>query len=68
MNISYCRFRNTLNDLQDCYENVEEYDFTDSSEYENQAFKEFFQLCQNIVDDYDSSYGYKLEKKQLEEE
>jgi len=66
MNMSYCRFENTVRDMRDCLENIEEYDFTNSSDYENTAFKEFFELCQEVLDDYNSNYGKQLEKKQLD--
>ena len=49
-NMSYCRFRNTLNDLQDCYNNMEE---DDLSIEEKQARQQLIQLCRNIVEEYE---------------
>lgn len=46
-NMSYCRFENTVNDLQDCYDNWEV-----NSEEEERAQKRLVQLCQWIVADY----------------
>jgi hypothetical protein len=48
-NMSYCRFRNTVSDLRDCYEN---WDDDDLSEEETRAQRYLLQLCQNIVADY----------------
>ena len=47
-NMSYCRFRNTLQDLWDCYENLHEEDL--SSE-EQQARQRLIEICQKIVDE-----------------
>ena len=49
-NMSYCRFENTLKDLEDCYENWE----LDESapETEESAQSKLLALCQNIVSDY----------------
>ncbi len=48
-NMSYCRFRNTLPDLNDCYENMDE-EITD--EEEKRARKRLIELCENIYADY----------------
>ena len=45
-NMSYCRFRNTLNDLQDCENN---FDNINSIE-ELVAAKRLLKTCQRIVD------------------
>jgi hypothetical protein len=45
-NMSYCRFRNTLNDLRDCENNFSNI----SSTEELRAAKEMLKLCQDIVD------------------
>jgi hypothetical protein len=48
-NMSYCRFRNTLNDLRDCEGN---FDNINSME-ELVAAKRLLKLCQQIVDSVD---------------
>ena len=48
-NMSYCRFRNTLNDLQDCENN---FDNINSIE-ELVAAKRLLKTCQRIVDSID---------------
>ena len=48
-NMSYCRFRNTLNDLRDCEDN---FDNINSIE-ELRAAKQLLQVCQRIVDAID---------------
>jgi hypothetical protein len=45
-NLSYCRFRNTLSDLRDCYENIE--DIPENSE-EVRAREQLIELCARIV-------------------
>lgn len=52
-NMSYCRFRNTLADLEDCYEHIDDYDLSDE---EKEAKKQLIELCTTIAweegDDY----------------
>jgi hypothetical protein len=48
-NMSYCRFRNTLNDLRDCESNFDDI----SSIEELVAAKRLLQACQRIVDSID---------------
>jgi hypothetical protein len=48
-NMSYCRFRNTLNDLRDCYHNFDSI----NSDEELRAAKQLLALCQDIVDEID---------------
>jgi hypothetical protein len=48
-NMSYCRFHNTLEDLRDCYDNMDD---GDMSEAEKQARKRLIQLCREIADNY----------------
>jgi phosphate uptake regulator len=47
-NMSYCRFRNTLSDLQKCYENMD----NDLSEEEQEAKDELISLCKDIAREY----------------
>ena len=50
MNMSYCRFQNTLKDLRDCHDNINEEVSSDEEEY---ARKKLVELCQVIVDEFD---------------
>lgn len=50
-NMSYCRFRNTLEDLQDCEENMADTD--ELSDDEARARKRLIALCMKIAEDYD---------------
>ena len=45
--MSYCRFENTYNDLNDCYRNI---DNTDLSRTEIAARKQLIELCQLIAE------------------
>lgn len=49
MNLSYCRFQNTYEDLKDCYEN---WDYTESEE-EEEAKIELLELCKKIVEEHE---------------
>lgn len=46
-NMSYCQFRNTLEDLQDCYAN-----WDTENEEEIKARKRLLKLCKEIADNY----------------
>ena len=48
-NMSYCRFRNTLPDLQDCYENMDEMDL---DEEEFRARIRLIELCCLIANEF----------------
>ena len=48
-NMSYCRFQNTLNDLRDCYEHIEDEDL---SEDEKEARNKIKELCKDIALDF----------------
>ena len=50
--MSYCRMRNTANDLQDCINAIEEGEYTDEiSREERQGLDEIFELAQYLVND-----------------
>jgi len=49
-NMSYCRFENTLYDLMDCYNNINN---ELSSDHEVRARKAMIKLCQEILEAYD---------------
>ena len=48
-NMSYCRFENTLRDLQDCYEHMDDPNLSSSEERARQGI---IDLCYNIVENY----------------
>ena len=52
-NMGYCAFENTVRDMQDCIDRIDDFDFDDASEYEVIAFKTFYDLCREVVDNYD---------------
>jgi hypothetical protein len=47
-NMSYCRFENTLRDLQDCEQNL--FDELEKDEYEHKARRRLIELCHSIAD------------------
>lgn len=49
MNMSYCRFENTLRDLQDCAEHLHA-DLSGSAS-ETRARRRLIELCQEIIDE-----------------
>ena len=57
MNMSYCRFQNTVIDLVDCLRALEEinYDLTKLSADEEQAARRLIEICQEIAGQYDKN-------------
>ncbi len=53
-NMSYCRFSNTLSDLSDCYEVMDE---VPRSEEERKARVALIKLCRSIAADYTDEDG-----------
>lgn len=54
-NMSYVRFENTLEDLQDCKEALDEgalNDVMNMSGFEREAMFSLIELCQEIADEY----------------
>jgi len=50
-NMSYCRFENTSNDLQDCVDNWElDEEEASASDYEIRAKKKIIKLAKEIVE------------------
>lgn len=56
MNMSYCRFENTLSDLNDCESALDDFVNNDensiSSERERSKAKQLIELCRYIADNY----------------
>lgn len=56
-NMSYCRFQNTVLDLQDCYDALEEMGdneaiLKDLSSEELRSKKRLIRLCEDIINDF----------------
>ena len=49
-NMSYCRFSNTVGDLQDCYDAMDETEKL--SPAESKARQRLIRLCVSIAEDY----------------
>lgn len=78
-NMSYCRFHNTLIDLNDCESALNEFINDDenviSSDEERRCAKKLIELCQYIaenytaedIDEYARHYGEEAENEEEEE-
>lgn len=79
-NMSYCRFRNTLSDLNDCESALDSFinndENTISSEEERSKAKKLIELCVYIaenytaedIDEYAKHYDEEAENEEEEEE
>ena len=58
-NMSYCRFQNTLQDLRDCKDALEDFiqnnDNVISSAEERRCAKNLIDVCKEIADNYEES-------------
>jgi len=61
-NMSYCRFQNTLGDLQDCADNM--VNTKDASGEEIEARKGLIDLCVNIALDFGSEVDRPCEESE----
>ena len=52
-NMSYCRFRNTVNDLADCKSALDDESFDELDEDEQQAARRMYKLCKNFIKTYE---------------
>ena len=52
-NMSYCRFENTLSDLEECYYALETEGWESLSASEMQHAHDLIKLCRNIADDFE---------------
>jgi hypothetical protein len=50
-NMSYCRFRNTLGDLRDCYEHLHDPLIAGCSDGEHAARTQLLELCGKILEE-----------------
>ena len=65
-NMGYCRFENTVGDLKDCYDNMDD---SDLSATETKARERLLLMCKRIADDYESEIEDLMEarKKRIAE-
>jgi hypothetical protein len=63
MNMSYCRFQNTLLDLQDCYDNLPDGNL---SHAEAAAFAQIVALAKDIAETYEDLDYYQLKDLAIE--
>ena len=59
-NMSYCRFQNTLTDLRDCYDHMDNED--DLSPEEQKARNDILELAAELIEDYGLEIGFYLEE------
>jgi hypothetical protein len=52
-NMSYCRFDNTVSDLMDCYNNLDQFDSGELSKREAKAAYRLIKLAMEIAANYD---------------
>jgi len=64
-NMSYCRYENTLKDLEDCEEHFDEKVNSDS---EHEARKELIQLCMNIASSFENEEDVEQQMNSLYDE
>ena len=57
-NMSYCRFQNTVQDLDDCFENFDDA----KSEEEKRARKRIIEICVEIALDYGCEIDREVEE------
>ena len=49
-NMSYCRFKNTSMDLQDCLEAIENEEIHDLVDYEYEGIRDILDYCEAILE------------------
>ena len=49
-NMSYCRFKNTSMDLQDCLEAIENNEIEDLVDYEYEGMQDILDCCEAILE------------------
>ena len=58
-NMSYCRFQNTVGDLQDCWDNI---DAGYLSEEEKSARERLIKICVDVALDYGHEVGKEVQE------
>ena len=51
-NMSYCRFQNTLSDLWECFEALNEENLEDLSTEERRSAQEMLLLCEQFLEEH----------------
>jgi len=64
-NMSYCRFENTLRDLRDCYDNM---DNDNLSKLEFYARKQMVEMCINIANQHEDIIDQEFLEDDFEED
>lgn len=64
-NMSYCRFENTLKDLQECEEHLDD---DDLSESEHKYRKRLIKLCMSIASGFENEEDVEEQMNQLYDE
>ena len=72
-NMSYCRFENTSNDLQDCLDqlieavdegmSLKQFTASLSSEYERRALRQIIQMCADFTEAAEQLESYEEEEE-----
>jgi hypothetical protein len=60
--MSYCRFENTANDVEDCVDAIRDGELTDMSEKEKEGFLRFVYYCKEVADIYSRMSESELEE------
>ncbi len=45
-NMGYCRFENTVRDMEDCLEHIDDFDREEASDKEGRAFDRFMEIIE----------------------
>lgn len=64
-NMSYCRFENTLRDLRDCYNNMDNDNLSKSEFY---ARKQMIEMCANIINQHEDLLDEEFVEDDFEED
>ena len=54
-NMSYCRFENTANDLQDCIYAIQDNEINQLSSYEIRGAKDLLELAKDLINNYEDN-------------
>ena len=61
-NMSYCRFQNTIGDMQDCIDNLDEH-IREDDRREYRARIKFIEMCKQVAEDYEDVEDIEKELK-----